>query len=159
MKLELWALGQTKDAWLRDGLAPYPRRIARLTPFAYVELPGPRLRGAARTQPEQVRVAEAAYVAERLHPADRLILLDEGGRRLSSRGLAEHLESLQRGGGSRLVILVGGAFGFGDSLRERAEGSVRLSDLTLTHQMARLLALEQVYRAYSILRGLPYHND
>lgn len=159
MKLELWAVGLTKDGWLAEGLAPYPKRIARLNPFRYIELPGPRLRGAARSQPEAVREAESAYVADRLQPTDRLILLDERGRRLTSRQFADYLEGLQHGGGSRLVLLVGGAFGFGESLRARAEDSLRLSDLTLTHQMARLLALEQVYRAYSILRGLPYHND
>lgn len=159
MRVELWSVGPTKETWLRAGIEEYSRRLPRLTPFEYREIPLPKLRGASRTDAEAHRQAEAALVEGKLGPSDRLFLFDERGRRLTSRGLAEYIERLQHGGGSRIVLLIGGAYGFGDSLKLRAEGAIRLSDLTLTHQMARLLALEQLYRAYSILRGLPYHND
>ena len=157
MKVELWVVGRTKEPWLREGMAPYLTRLPRLTAFAYEEVHPGKVRGTPDAR--ALLAAESAAVESRLAPGDRLVLFDERGRRLTSRGLADHLESLQHGGGSRIVLLLGGAYGFGERLRARAEGSLRLSDLTLTHQMARLLALEQVYRAYSILRGLPYHND
>lgn len=157
MRVELWAIGATKDAWLREGIAQYVRRIPRLTPFEYRELAPGKVRG--RVAAHRSRAAEEEVVLSSLSAADRLILFDEAGKRLDSRAYAKYLEGLQHGGGSRIVLLVGGAYGFGESLYARAEGRVRLSDMTLTHQMARLLAAEQVYRAYSILRGLPYHND
>ena len=159
MRVALWSIGPTREAWLREGIELYRERLPRLAPFEYREIPSPKLRGASRTDADAHRQAEAALVEGKLGATDRLFLFDERGRRLTSRALADYLERLQHGGGSRIVLLIGGAYGFGDGIKRRAEGTIRLSDLTLTHQMARLLALEQLYRAYSILRGLPYHND
>lgn len=159
MKVALWAVGPTREGWLEEGIAKYRKRLPRLAPFEYRELPLPKARKGSRTDPVAQKRAEAQVVTDQLAAGDRLILLDERGRRFGSRALAEYLEGLQLGGGSRIILLVGGAFGFGESLYQRAEATLRLSDLTLTHQMARLLAVEQVYRAYSILRGHPYHND
>ena len=78
---------------------------------------------------------------------------------MDSRGFADYLERLQHQSGSRIVFLIGGAYGFGESLRQRAQGKVSLSPMTLSHQLVRILAAEQLYRGMSILRGLPYHND
>ncbi len=157
MTLELWTLGKSKARWLRDGIAEYTARLPHLVPFTYVEWDGPRL--PRKPSPEQVLAAEAAYVLDKLRPRDRLHLFDERGKSYTSRKFAAHLERLQHTGGTRLVFLVGGAYGFGESLYARAQGKVSLSGMTFSHQLVRLLVAEQLYRAYTILRGLPYHND
>lgn len=157
MTVALWALGRTKDAGVAARIRELAKRTARLGRFEYAELDGPRVSGKA--EPAQVKRAEADYLLGRLGGNDRLQLLDERGKRFDSRAFAAWLDGLQLGGGSRLVFLVGGAYGFGDSLYARAEASVSLSDMTFSHQLARLMAVEQLYRAHAILRGHPYHND
>ena len=157
MTLELWTIGRSRDAWLREGIAVYTKRLPHLIPFVYEELAGPRL--GARPTAAATLAAEAAYVLERLRPTDLLYLFDEGGKSFDSRSFADYLERLQHQAGSKIIFLIGGAYGFGESLRARAQGKVSLSPMTLSHQLVRILALEQLYRGMSILRGLPYHND
>ena len=157
MIIELWCIGKSKAPWLREATAVYAKRLPHLVPFAYHELPGPKL--PRRPTPEQTMAAESAYVLARLQPADVLYLFDERGEAMSSRVFAAFLEKIQHQAGSRLVFLIGGAYGFGESLRARAVGGVSLSPMTLSHQLVRVVALEQLYRGMSILRNLPYHND
>ena len=157
MTTALWAIGKSREPWVNEALAEYRKRLPRLTSFEYREIEAPR--AARKAAGARVAELEAAPVEKLLGPADRLYLFDERGRAYDSRGFADFLEGLQHGGGSRLVFLIGGAYGFGESLRRRAAGTVRLSDMTLTHQFARVVAIEQIYRAHTILRGLPYHND
>lgn len=157
MTLALWCVGRTKEAWLREASAVYTARLPHLTRFEYEEWPGPKLPKMA--SPKQTLELEAKYLRLKLKPNDRLFLFDERGKVLTSRRFAAHLESLQTGGGSRIIFLIGGAYGFEESIRTRAEGSVSLSPMTLSHQLVRAVALEQLYRALSITRGLPYHND
>ena len=157
MTLELWCTGRSKAPWLRDAIAVYTARLPHLLPFRYEEWPGPKL--PRKPTPRHTLDEEAAYVLAKLKLGDVLILLDEGGKTFSSRGFADYLERLQHRSGSRIVFLIGGAYGFGDSLLGRADGKVSLSPMTLSHQLVRVVALEQLYRGMSILRGLPYHND
>ena len=157
MTLELWCIGRSREAWLRDGIAVYTARLPHLIPFRYDELPGPRL--PARATPELTLAREADHVLDRLRATDLVYLFDERGRAMDSRAFADYLERLQHQAGSRVVFLIGGAYGFGESLRQRARGTVSLSPMTLSHQLVRILAAEQLYRGMSILRGLPYHND
>ena len=157
MTVELWAIGKTKDVWLAEGIASLAKRTGKLATFNYLELPAPRGKHVV-AGPDSV-LAEAEVVLKRLADADQLILLDERGKTFTSRKFAAYLDALQMRGGSRIVFLIGGAYGFSESLRQRSNGSVRLSDMTFTHQLIRVIALEQFYRGYSILRGLPYHND
>ena len=157
MIIELWALGLTKDKWLQEGMEVYLKRLPHLATFDYVELAGPKL--PKRPTPTQTIAAEADYLLTKLKDSDRLYLFDEQGKSYNSRAFADFLEQVQLRGGSRIVLLIGGAFGFGESIYRRAHGSIRLSNMTFSHQLIRIMALEQLYRGYSILRGLPYHND
>lgn len=157
MTLALWCIGRSKERWLREATAVYTARLPHLTRFEYEEWPGPKL--PKRPTAERTLALEGEYVLAKLKPADRLYLFDEGGEAFTSRRFAAYLEALQHRGGARIVFLVGGAYGFGESLRKRAEGKVSLSPMTLSHQLVRAVALEQLYRGLSILRGLPYHND
>ena len=157
MTLELWCTGRSKEPWLREATAVYAARLPHLLPFRYEEWPGPKL--PRRATPEHTLQLEADYLLAKLKPTDLLVLFDEGGKSMGSRAFAEYLERLQHRVGSRIVFLIGGAYGFGEDLRRRADGRVSLSPMTLSHQLVRAVALEQLYRGMSILRGLPYHND
>ncbi len=157
MTLELWCIGRSKEAWLREAVAVYAKRLPHLIPFRYEELPGPRL--PPKPTAAKSLDLESEYVLARLKPTDLLYLFDEGGKSMDSRAFAAYLERTQHQSGSRVVFLIGGAYGFGESLRERAQGKVSLSPMTLSHQLVRAVAMEQLYRAMSILRNLPYHND
>lgn len=155
--MELWCIGRSKQAWLRGAIETYVARLPHLIPFRYEELPGPRL--PPKPSPSKILALEGDYVTSHLKPGDRLYLFDEAGRAMDSRTFATYLERTQHQTGSRVVFLIGGAYGFGESLRARAVGTVSLSPMTLSHQLVRAVALEQLYRAMSILRNLPYHND
>ena len=157
MNVELWTIGRTRESWLREGADMYCKRIPHLVPFRYVEWDGPRL--PPKPSAQQMLEQEAAFILDKLKPTDQLHLFDEGGKRFTSRAFAAQVEKMQHQGGSKIIFLIGGAYGFGESLYQRAQSKISLSDMTLSHQLVRILALEQLYRAYSILRGLPYHND
>ena len=140
-----------------DAIADYAARIGHYVPFAIEELPD--LRGTKALTEEQQREREADQVMAALQPGDVLILLDERGRELTSRELAAWLERKMQTVARRLVLLVGGPYGFAPRIYEAAQGSLSLSRLTFSHQMVRLFLVEQLYRACTIIRGEPYHHD
>ena len=108
---------------------------------------------------EQLKDKEAELILSRLKPQDGLILLDERGLQMSSEALATWLDEQLQSPHKRLIFLVGGAFGFAESIYFRANGKLSLSKMTFSHQMVRLFCLEQLYRAMTILRHEPYHNS
>jgi 23S rRNA (pseudouridine1915-N3)-methyltransferase len=157
VKLLLLAMGKTGSGPLADLMADFEKRLNRYIPFEMETVPEIRIKGKAR--PERQKQEEAAALLSRIQPGDTVWLLDEKGREYSSRGFAGQLQKCMNSGPKRLVLVIGGAYGHGTELRERANDQVSLSKMTFNHQVVRLLALEQLYRAYSILRGDPYHND
>ncbi len=157
MKLEIWGIGKTRAGYLKEGEEIYLRRLTRYIPCQVQWLDGPRLK--SQLPPDEVRKKEGQYLLDRLQPDDRLILLDERGRTGSSAELAGWMQGQMNAGVRRLVFVIGGAWGFSDELRARAQDSWSLSRLTFTHQMVRLIFLEQLYRAYTILHNEPYHNE
>jgi len=143
--IRIVAVGRMKDRRLAALLEDYVKRIRPLAPVEVVELKD--------TGPER----EGREMVTRLgskHGKELVVALDERGDSVSSRELSTLL-----GGHGSLTFLVGGADGLGPAARERADRTLRLSRLTLTHEMARVLLAEQIYRGLSILRGLPYHRD
>ncbi len=143
--IRLLAVGKLKDKRLADLVAEYGRRIQALAPFAMEEVKD-------SSPPKEAR-ALLARLGSRAG-TERVIALDERGDRISSRGLAELL-----GRHGSVTFLIGGPDGLDDSVRQRADRILRLSALTLTHEMARLLLAEQIYRALSIRNNRPYHRD
>ena len=135
----------------------FSRRLNKYLPFELISIPD--LRKKSKGDPERTREQEGREVLSFLQPTDMVWLLDEGGKEFSSRGLAAHLQKCMNAGPKRLVLIIGGAYGHGASLRARADGKISLSKMTFNHQVVRLMAVEQLYRAVSILRGHPYHND
>ena len=157
MKLILLAVGKTDTGPLEALIADFEGRLARYVPFQIAIVPDVRTKG--KVQPGWLREQEAEAILRVVQPQDMLWLLDEKGREFTSRGLAGQLQKSMNAGPKRLVLVIGGAYGFSDGLRARADKVVSLSKMTFNHQVVRLLAVEQLYRAFSILKGDPYHND
>ena len=157
MKLLLLTVGPTDDPSLRDQIETYAGRLGRYIPFEMESVPDVRSRGGL--DPAVLKAREAEQLLRRLQPQDTVWILDENGKEFDSRGFARHLQKCMNAGPKRLVLIIGGAYGFDPGIRQRAQEIISLSKMTFNHQVVRLMAVEQLYRAFSILRGDPYHND
>ena len=158
MKLRILAVGKLKEEYLRAGAEDYAARIRPYAQLELVEVPGlPDPVRATSAAIIKVQTAEGSALLHRVTPGEVLIALDPRGQALTSEGLAEMLaahESL----GSRLAFAVGGALGLSRDVLSRAVSSLSLSAMTFPHGLARLILLEQLYRAFKINRGEPYHK-
>lgn len=157
MKIRFLCVGGLKKAFFREGVEEYTARIMRYAPFEMVEVR--EVRSTKKTPREVVMKKEAEGLLARTGPRDFIIALDERGTRLDTPAFAERLERLTSAGGSAdVVFVVGGAWGLDASVTGRADLVLRLSDMTLPHELARLVLAEQVYRAFTIMRGEPYSH-
>lgn len=154
MKLVVLAVGRLRSEGAARLARDYAGRAGRYASLDLVEVRDSREKEAARAADD-----EGARLLAALRPDDRLVLLDERGKSISSPELAAFLGDAERAGGSRrLVFAVGGAWGVSDAARARAERMLSLSKMTLPHELARVVLLEQLYRAFTILRNEPYHH-
>ncbi len=156
MRITLLTVGKTDIGWVREGLEVYTSRLKHYIPFSINEIP--QLKNASSLSREQIKAKEGAQVLSKIKPADEVILLDEHGSEMSSSGLAVLLEEKLRRGRD-LVFVIGGAYGFSDEVYARSDGKLSLSKMTFSHQMVRTIFAEQLYRAFTILRGEPYHHE
>lgn len=154
LEIQLITIGKTQSKWLREGIGLYLERLRRYLPFSISELPDARR---ARTPAEQKR-EEGRLLLAQVAPSDRLVLLDERGRGLTSEAFAGMLQKNMASGLKRLVFAIGGPYGFAQEVYDRADSMLSLSHMTFTHEMARLFFIEQLYRGAAILRGDPYHH-
>jgi len=146
-------VGKTKEGFIKDGLDKYFGYVKRYVPAEVREVKG--VKGASGS-PEGVMEKEADLVLGKVDPADTLVLLDEQGSLTDTTGFAKKVGRLAESG-RRTVFVAGGPYGNSERLKKRADISVSLSRLTFTHEMARLVLMEQVYRAFTILKGKTYH--
>lgn len=153
MKLRVLWVGKTQQEWVRTGIEEYTARIRRYFPLELGE--AREEKGALE---EAKRVRECARLEKLLPKGARLVLLDERGKSLTSTAFAGFLGTCRDGGVSELVFAIGGAYGFSEAFRARADILVSLSPMTLTHQMVRVFLLEQIYRGCTILNREPYHH-
>ena len=158
MRISLIVIGKTSTPWLKQGIDEYVKRLARYAPFQYVELPDVKLRNARITQ-DQLKAAEAPVLLKAIGDADHVVLLDERGKQPRSVEHAQWIEDRHHRGLRHLALVVGGAYGFAPEVQAKTSEKLALSSLTFSHQMIRLLAVEQLYRAQTILRGEPYHHE
>lgn len=156
MKITLLTMGRTDIAWVAEGLRMYASRLEHYAPFKVVELP--ELKGAGALSRDMVRRREGELLLKAVRPSDTVILLDEHGRQYSSLEFSRALERRLQAG-KDIVFIIGGAYGFDPSLHERADAELSLSRMTCSHQLVRTVFAEQLYRAFTILRGEPYHNE
>ena len=157
MKVRLWMIGKTAENYLQVGMEIYERRIPHYLPFRSEVLPD--IRNAGKMDREVLKQKEGELVLKKLDKREHLILLDEQGRHYRSVDFAAQLEQWSNQGIDTLVFLIGGAYGFSEDVLQRANGKMSLSPMTFSHQMVRLIFLEQLYRACSINKGEPYHHE
>lgn len=157
MKICLVVIQTSKDSWYQEAIEVYDEKVNRLVPFEFVSL---KSDDSSRKDQVTKVAAEEAKILKFLKPDDVLIAFDEKGRAIpGSREFSKFvIKKLEQTRG-RLVFLIGGAFGLGPQVKARAAELVTLGPLTLNHQVAAVVATEQIYRALSIWKGLPYHND
>lgn len=157
MKLSLLCIGKLSASWLQDGAGDYAARVGRYLPLNIEELKEIKV-GGKKAAVEQIRQREGEQLLQKVATSAFVVALDEKGKRLGSEDLSRFIGKHMLDGTQEIVFLIGGAYGLSDAVRKRADMTLSLSDMTLTHQMARLLLLEQIYRGMTILRNEPYHN-
>jgi 23S rRNA (pseudouridine1915-N3)-methyltransferase len=157
MKLSLIQVGKTNEGFISEGLSLYYSRIRKMMPLEIIDVGSSK---DTRNKPESVKKSEeAASISAYFKKDDVIVLLDESGKQLSSRGLAAYLQKTMNTGPRRIVFVIGGAWGLGPELYEKANRVLSLSSMTFPHQLVRLLFAEQLYRALTIIKGIPYHHD
>ena len=157
MKIQLLAIGKTDEAYLVSGIKKYVGRIGHYATFEMKEIPDPRHR--KTLSEEEQKKAESLLTLQQLLPTDHVVILDENGQQQGSVAFAESLQKLMAAGIKRLVFIIGGPYGFAQAVYDRANAKMSLSPMTFSHQMVRLIFVEQLYRAFSILKGEPYHHQ
>ena len=156
MKIHLIFVGKTREAYLREGIEDY---LARLRHYVPVRVTVVRAEPLLREAMEEEAIGrESDRVEAQVDPGDHLVVLDRLGKQMTSEELARWWAQMERGGCRELALAVGGALGFSDRLRRRANTLLSLGRMTFTHEMSRLVLLEQLYRARTILRGEKYHK-
>ena len=155
--MTLLTVGKTDVAWVKAGLDTYVSRIAHYAPFSLVEIP--ELKNTASLGRERIKTKEGELLLRQFRPSDFVVLLDEHGRKCRSVEFAAWLQDRMTRGGSDMVFVIGGAYGFSPEVYARADARLSLSDMTFSHQMVRTIFAEQLYRAFTIIRGEPYHHE
>ena len=156
MRITLLVVGKTTDPRLQSLIEDYQQRLKHYIPFEFVVVPD--IKNAKTLSQEQLKSAEGQAILSFLTPAMDVLLLDEHGREFRSIEYADFLQK-KMGSGRVLTLVIGGAYGFSKEVYNRANGKISLSQMTFSHQMIRLMAIEQIYRAMTILRGEPYHHE
>ncbi|HTF04680.1 MAG TPA: 23S rRNA (pseudouridine(1915)-N(3))-methyltransferase RlmH [Bacteroidia bacterium] len=156
MKIRLLTVGKTSDSWAKEGISVFEKRLKHYCTFEMVELVVPGLTG---RNEQQQKSAEGAYLLGKLQPGEKLVLLDEQGTAFTSEKFAGWMQQQMSSGVKSVVFVVGGPFGFSDEVYKAAAAKISLSSMTFTHQMVRLFFTEQVYRAFTILKGEKYHHS
>lgn len=156
MKIELWNIGKPNDKYLDEGIKMFTARINHYNSFEIRLFPP--LKNAANFSSEKTIELEGELYDKNLVKGDFVCVLDEKGRSITSIGLSEKIQSVQNMGLKRMIFIIGGAYGISTKMKEKADMILCLSKLTFTHQMARLIVTEQIYRAYTILKNEKYHN-
>ena len=149
-------IGTTSDPRLQSLIDEYQQRLRHYVPFELVVIPD--VKNAKSLSQEQLKTAEGEALLSRLTPSMDMILLDEHGKEFRSIEYAEFLQK-KMSSGKDLALVIGGAYGFSPAVYARANGKISLSQMTFSHQMIRIMAIEQIYRAMTILRGEPYHHE
>ncbi|MFC1824161.1 23S rRNA (pseudouridine(1915)-N(3))-methyltransferase RlmH [Thermodesulfobacteriota bacterium] len=156
LKIRIVVVDRTKSPFIKEGEAFYLKRLKRYTEVVWSEIKPAKI--TKRKSPAEILALEAQAVTKKIGPEDRIISLDRSGSQFDSLELAQWLEKMSVESFGRLSFLIGGPLGISEGFQKRSYKVLSLSKLTLTHEMSRLVLLEQLYRAFTILRGEKYHK-
>lgn len=157
MKITLLVVGKTEDRYLIEGIDKYLNRLKHYIGFNMIVIP--EVKNTKNLSEAQQKSREGELILKHIGNPDTVILLDEKGKKYTSVLFANYLNKQMIGSVHHMIFVVGGPYGFDESIYKRANGSISLSDMTFSHQMVRLFFVEQLYRAFSILKGEPYHHE
>lgn len=157
MKISLLVTGKTDDAYINTGIDKYVSRLKHYTPFDIQVIPA--LKNAKSMSEPEIKKKEADLIFKHIDDGDYLVLLDEHGKQFSSTEFSKFITACSVRSVNKLVFVVGGAYGFDEQVYKRANEQISLSRMTFSHQMVRLFFVEQLYRAFTILKGEPYHHS
>jgi 23S rRNA (pseudouridine1915-N3)-methyltransferase len=157
MKIMLLTVGKTEDAYIKEGIDKFIKRLKHYIKLEITDLP--ELKNTKALTPEQQKSREAELILKKITATDVVVLLDENGLEFSSVQFADFLNKKAIGSVQNLVFVIGGPYGFDASVYQRANAQLALSRMTFSHQMVRLFFVEQLYRAYTIIKGEPYHHQ
>ena len=157
MQFTLLVIGCTTDRHVQALIDDYSSRLQHYVPFSLDVIP--ELKNTRAMSAEQQKAAEADLIRKQLQPGDHVVLLDEHGTERRSVEFAQWLQKRMATGARRMVFIVGGPYGFDPSIHALANEEISLSQMTFSHQLIRVLFVEQLYRAHTILRGEPYHHE
>jgi 23S rRNA (pseudouridine1915-N3)-methyltransferase len=157
MKIILLTVGKSTNSYLIKLQEEYQNRLKFYIPFEMVVVP--ELKNTKSLSMNEQKEKEADSILKQLDNSDEVVLLDEKGKQFSSVGFSEFISKKMLASHKRMVFVVGGPYGFSDRVYQRANGKVSLSSMTFSHQMIRLIFVEQLYRAMTILKGEPYRHE
>lgn len=157
MKIKLLAIGKTDDKNLQLLIQKYESRLKHYIKFEMEIIPD--LKNVKNLSETEQKEKEGGLILSKLASTDQLMLLDDKGESYSSIGFSKFMQKKMNAGIKQLVLVIGGPYGFSEAVYKKAQGKISLSKMTFSHQMIRLFAVEQIYRAYTILRNEPYHHE
>lgn len=157
MKIKLLAIGKTDDKNLQSLIENYQKRLKHYIGFQLEVIPD--IKNVKNLTEQQQKIKEGEIILKKLASTDQLVLLDEKGTAFRSIEFSKFLQKKMNSGIKQLVLVIGGPYGFSDDIYKKAQGKISLSKMTFSHQMIRLFVVEQIYRAYTILKNEPYHHE
>ena len=157
MNIKLLTIGKTDNKNLQALIDEYTKRLGFYVKFDVEIIPD--IKNVKNLSETQQKEKEGELILSKITPTDHLILLDENGKTFSSVGFSEFLQKKMNAGIKTLVFVIGGPYGFSETVYKQAVGKVSLSEMTFSHQMVRLFVIEQIYRGFTILRNEPYHHQ
>ena len=157
MKIKLLAIGKTDDKNLQTLIETYQNRLKHYINFEIEIIPD--LKNVKNLSEQEQKEKEGELILKKLVPTDVLILLDEKGKEYRSIDFSKFLQKKMNSGIKQLVLVIGGPYGFSEGVYKMSKGKISLSKMTFSHQMIRLFVVEQIYRAFTILKNEPYHHE
>ena len=157
MNIRLLTIGKTDNKSLQTLIDDYTKRLSFYLKFDLEIIPD--IKNVKNLSEAQQKEKEGELILSKTTPTDHLILLDENGKTFSSVGFSDFLQKKMNAGTKTLVFVIGGPYGFSETVYQKAQGKVSLSEMTFSHQMVRLFVIEQIYRGFTILRNEPYHHQ
>lgn len=157
MNIKLLAIGKTDNKNLQLFIAEYQKRLSFYIKFDLEIIPD--IKNVKNLSENQQKEKEGELILAKITPTDQLILLDENGKTFTSVSFSDELQKKMNSGVKTLVFVIGGPYGFSETVYAKAQGKISLSQMTFSHQMVRLFFIEQLYRAFTILKNEPYHHQ
>ena len=157
MKIKLLAVGKTDDKNLQVLIENYQKRLRHYINFQLEIIPD--IKNNKNLSATQQKEKEGELILKKISPTDQLILLDEKGILYSSKDFSAFIQKKMNSGLKQIVLVIGGPYGFSEAVYKKSHGKISFSKMTLSHQMIRLFAIEQLYRAFTILKNEPYHHE